>query len=279
MDTEAQKKRKQVIFIVVGFTAAMLVLFWQFGLPALRARGTRPGTQAKAPATGISQPRTTPPTTPRGAPAREQAAGASPLPDGAEPFLPSRNDPFGLGAALYLVPGAPGRLQPSSALFSPGTWGVAERAAAPDRGGAAAAPGGAVPTSGGVRPTFGLVDVKMPSLNVAERLTPPLPGISPKMTTQYASLPANAAQLLTAGAEIPAVPSPQMEGMRLSGIVRGGQPRAILEWRTPQGTLASQVVSPNQPLIWPEGGRVERLGSDYAIIKDAQGKTWRIPLR
>lgn len=286
MDLEAQKKRKQIIFIVVGFVLAAALLFWQFGLPALRSRGTQPATEVKATtsaATTTAPAATAPGAAPAagigpgpGAPGAAAAPGApsgslGQLAGSAEPVLPSHRygDPFGIPRAFAALLPATSRGETplaAAALFGSGTWGVAERDGT---------------TRGGRGATAGppLSPVKIPAINVTPPSNPPVPAITPPGDFQRVTQPTSIEGLLPVGQELPSVPSPEMEGMRLAGIVRTGQPRGILEWRTPEGALRSQVVAPNEPLVWPPGGNVERLSSDYAIVKDAQGTTWRVPLR
>jgi hypothetical protein len=303
LDYEAIKRKKQVTKIIVLLSLAFLILVATVVIPTIKntvkARGVPSEEQqrvAARQATGVTPPAPAPaapaaapaagpttgptvaatppgpgigPATPGGAP----TAGLQPTGPLAQqssevkPLLPSRSDPFGLGAAISPTARSLARKLLPPPIFSPGTWGLAERGA-----------GLAVAGAPGQRRT-NLVEVTIPSLSVSPSPVPPLPSATTQVGRQSASLPTDVAQLVSSPAGVPALPSSPMEGMRLSGIVRTGTPRAILEWRTPQGNTGTQVVAPNNPLVWPEGSRVEQIGKDYAIIRDAQGNTWRVPLR
>jgi hypothetical protein len=290
MDLEARKRKKQIIIIVLAFGVAVpFLVYMQFIRPNIgksskqtttpAAQEATPGLAKAAQSTSTApQPGPTPSTPGGGKSLAATASSPSSQSADLKPELPSRDDPFGLGAGVSLAGAgaAAGKAAPAPSVLSSGNWGVADREATPE--GATAASTGLTAGGRGVRAPR-LTEVRIPPLNVAERPLLPVPGISPTFAYKYATLPSSAEQIAAGAQGIPGATSPLMEGMRLSGIVRAGRPRAILEWRTPKGTVASQVVSPNEPLNWREGSSLERLGSDYAIIKDAQGKTWRVPLR
>ena len=216
-----------------------------------------------------------------------QSAGSGPVPPTGGPplagagrtetrgsFLASRvsGDPFDLRlgrTSLPLAAFGQAFLAPTPGLFSPGTWAAAQR-----DGGArdwAARPG-----VGTQAPTE---DPDLPWLVVVSDSGLPLPTTQPPTGFQPAALPPSVENIMGGTAYTPLPPPlPEIEGMRLAGMVRRGQPSAILEWRTPQG-IASQVVSPNDPLNWQAGSTLKQLSNDYAVIQDAQGKLWRAPLR
>lgn len=278
MDSQQKQKIKLIAAVAMLVVAgALIFLFSRGGEEGSLDTAVETVTQQPSPAATLSPP-------PAVAPVAPPAPVPQPLPSpaGAVPtaaLLPTKTgDPFGITEEFAAAGAARQRLLPVVDLFSPARWGRAERLAAQ------LAPSASAMLGMRAFPGARLSGVNLSPLTVASTPALPLPTLSPKGGYGYSAAPTNPYDLIRASAWSPSVSPPPIEGMRLAGIIRGDQgkgilPRAILEWRTPQGTFASQVVSPNEPLTWPGGGSMEILGSNYAIIKDAQGKSWRVPLR